>query len=650
MLIARRIIASAFAALAFGFATTAAGQSGEASAAQLIVHTLDYMSVDYPQFVKDGKVLDEAEYKEQQEFSRQVLELLGKLSDAPQRAALLQQAAALKALIDAKAPGADVSKLASALRWRVIDAYNVTVAPKSAPDLKRGAMLYAAHCAACHGAHGQGDGPAAKGLDPAPSNFHDRDRMAQRSLYGLYSTITLGVAGTSMNAFGQLTEEERWALAFYIGTLGLDTEQTERGAALWKSGRGKTEVGALRAVATLTESEVADQYGADIASVFAWLKTRPSALETAKEAPIAYSRRLLAESVAAYRAGKSDEAQRLALTAYLEGFELAEASLDTIDRALRQEVETQMIAYRDLLRRGAPAEQVAQLAERIDGLLEASADKLGGEGLSPTTAAVSAFFILLREGLEALLVVAAIVAFLIKSGRREALPWIHAGWIGALALGLATWLVAATLIEITGATRELTEGATAVLAAAILLYVGFWLHGKSYAQAWKRFIEQHLKDALQHGTLWALAGLSFLAVYREAFETVLFYQALWQQVGAGAHGSVLIGFLFGAAALAVIAWLILHYGVQLPIGLFFGACSILMALLAVVFAGHGVKALQEAGVMPIDPVSFVTVHALGIYPSVQTLTAQFVVLAIVIAGFFYASRAAAREAPGGGKP
>ena len=617
--------------------------------AQTIVHMLDYMSVDYPEFVKDGKVLDEAEYKEQQEFSGQVIVLLGKLPEVAQRAELLKQAETLKARIDAKAPGAEVSKLASSLRWRVIEAYKLTVAPKSIPDLKRGAALYAAQCAACHGAQGRGDGPAAKGLDPVPSNFHDRDRMAQRSLYGLYSTITLGVAGTSMSGFGQITEEERWALAFYVGTLGLDAERAGKGGELWRAGRGKSEVGTLRAVATLSDSEIADQYGLDIATVFAWLKANPQALAAGKESPIAFSRRLLAESVAAYRAGKRDEAQRLALTSYLEGFELAEASLDTVDRTLRQEVETQMIVYRDLLRRGAPADQLAQLAERIDGLLEASAEKLGGEGLSPTTAAVTAFFIVLREGLEALLVVAAIVAFLIKSGRREALPWIHAGWIGALALGFVTWFVASTLIDISGATRELTEGVTALLAAAILLYVGFWLHGKSYAQAWKAFIEQHLKDALQHGTLWALAGLSFLAVYREAFETVLFYQALWQQAGAGAHGSVLIGFLSGAAALAVIAWLILRYSVRLPIGLFFSACSMLMALLAVVFAGHGVKALQEAGVIRADPVSFATVQALGIYPSVQTLTAQFVALAIVIAGFFYASRAAARVAPDGGK-
>lgn len=607
--------------------------------AQTIVHMLDYVSVDYPEFVQDGKVLDEAEYKEQLEFATQAAVLLAKLPAVAEQSTLLAQAEQLKVRIVAKAPGAEITTLASALRWKMIEAYKLTVAPRTSPDLKRGATLYVAQCAACHGAEGRGDGIAGKGLEPAPSDFHDGGRMAQRSVYGLYSTITLGVGGTGMAAFGQLSEEDRWALAQYVATMGLVPERVSKGGALWQAGKGKNEFGTLRAMATLTDNDITEKYGADAAAAFAWLKANPQALTAIKEAPIAYSRRLLGESLAAYRAGKRDEAQQLALTAYLEGFELVEASLDTLDRNLRQEIETQMIAYRDQLRRGAPVEPVAQLAERIDDLLAVSADKIGSTGLSPTTAAVSAFFILVREGLEALLVVAAIIAFLIKSGRREAMPWIHAGWIGALAMGVATWFAASTLIAISGATRELTEGVTALLAAVILIYVGVWLHGKSYAHAWKAFIDQHLGAALQGGTLWALAGVSFLAVYREAFETVLFYQALWQQVGEGAHGSVVIGFLCGAATLAVLAWAILRYGIRLPIGLFFTVCSILMAGLAVVFTGHGIKALQEAGMIAAVPFGDFNLPALGIYATAESLLAQLFVLLSVIAAFFWSHHA-----------
>jgi high-affinity iron transporter len=608
-------------------------QSGGASPAQLVVHLLDYVSVDYPAFVKDGKVVDPAEYREQQEFAAQVLALLGQLPEARERAELLNEAAHLRTRIDAKAPGEEVARLATALRWRMIGAYDIAVVPKRTPDLQRAAALYAAQCAGCHGAGGRGDGAAAKALDPAPANFHDAGRRAQRSVYGYYNAITLGVKGTAMQAFSALSDDDRWALAFHVAALGTDAAQLERGAKLVDRGAAKAGIANLRSVATLSEKEIDDRYGADAAAAFAWLRANPQAIGTAHGSPIEYSRKRLAESVAAYRSGQRDEAQRLALSAYLEGFELAEAALDAVDRNLRQEIEGEMIAYRDLLRRGAATGEIEAHAERIGRLLDATAGKISGEALTPAAAALSAFVILLREGLEALLVVAAIAAFLVKAGRREALRWIHAGWIGALVLGLTTWFVAAKLIAISGATRELTEGVTALIAAAVLVYVGFWLHDKSHARAWRSFIEQHLTHALERGTLWALAGLSFLAVYREAFETVLFYQALWQHAGEAAHAAVTLGFLAGVAALALIGWAILRYGVRLPIGPFFTLCAALMAVLAVVFTGQGIKALQEADVVAASPVSGFSVSLLGVYPTLQTLLAQALVLLIVIAIF-----------------
>ena len=130
---------------------------------------------------------------------------------------------------------------------------------------------------------------------------------------------------------------------------------------------------------------------------------------------------------------------------------------------------------------------------------------------------MSAFVILVREGLEAILIVAAIVALLIKANRRDSLPWVHVGWIGALILGGLTWVLASYVINISGATREVTEGVTALIAAAILLYVGFWMHSKSYARQWQDYLARRLQGALSGRTMGALALVSFLAVYREAF-------------------------------------------------------------------------------------------------------------------------------------
>ena len=126
-------------------------------------------------------------------------------------------------------------------------------------------------------------------------------------------------------------------------------------------------------------------------------------------------------------------------------------------------------------------------------------------------------------------------------------------------------IIRVSVVKCHGATRALTEGVTALLAAAILLYVGVWLHGKRHAHAWQAFIGARLQGALARGTLWALAGVSFLAVYREAFETVLFYQALWQQAGRSASGSIGVGLAAAVFALAAIAWLILRFGMRLPL-------------------------------------------------------------------------------------
>lgn len=626
-------IAALFALVALSLPVRAASDD-PAGAAQAIAHMLDYVAVDYPEFVRDGKVLDQAEYQEQVEFSVQVIEQLRKLPENPARAELIRQAETLRARLDARAPGAEVSDLAGALRQGVIAAYRITIAPKRAPDLRGAAKLYAAQCAACHGAEGKGDGVMARGMEPAPADFHDAARMRQRSVYGLFSTISFGVAGTAMGGVTELSEEERWALAFYVSSLATPPDVTQKGAALFAAGGKVQPFANLRALVNTTENEVRARHGDDASMVFAWLKQNPGEAEATAEPPLAFAGRHLDESLATYRAGDVPLAQRLAVTGYLEGFELAEASLDASDRALRQEIETQMTAYRNLLRAGAPVADAEKQAALLHTLLTRAADALDAGGLSPAAALLGALFILVREGLEALLVVAAIVAFLVKAERREALPYIHAGWIGALGFGALTWFVASYIIAISGAGRELTEGITALAASAILLYVGFWLHDKSHADRWKAFVGRHLGNALTRGTLWALTGVSFLAVYREAFETVLFYQALWQEA-EGARGSVLAGAALGGAALAVLAWLIFRFGLRLPIGPFFAASSALLALLAVMFAGHGVAALQEAGWLSLDPLNFVEVPVLGVYANAQALWLQGCLLAVIAVGFVW---------------
>jgi len=605
---------------------------------------LDYLGVDYPEAVKDGKVADQGEYDEQVEFAANVRAMIGDLPVRPDRAELEATATRLARAVRDKRPGDEVAKMAGELRGRIIEVYRVQVSPKRAPDLASAPADFATHCAVCHGATGRGDGPAAKGLTPPPADLTNAARQGQLSVFGLYNTITLGIKGTAMTGFPALSEAQRWALAFHVSTLAGGGGERTRGAELWKRGTGKHELGDLRDLVMATPREVTARLGADGAAVLAYLRGEPGAVGAGRESAIDLSARLLDESLEAYRRGDAPRAHRLAVTGYLEGFELVEAPLSAVDGALKTRVEAEMLRYRAMLQAGAPIDAVEAQARAVQALLVTARQRLDAARLSSATVFTSALVILLREGLEAILVLAALIALLIKSGRREALRYVHAGWIAALALGGVTWLVASYLITLSGAHREITEGVTALLAASMLLYVGFWMHRHAHAARWKAFIETRVALALSGRTMWALGSISFLAVYREAFETVLFYQALWLEAGPDGRLAVGAGFAAAAVGLVVLAWLILKLGLRLPVGWFFGGGSVLMAVLAVVLAGKGIAALQEAGALPIEPLDMPAIPSLGLYPTWQGVLTQLAVVLLIVGAVAYSRRGERRAA------
>lgn len=641
------MLLAGLALIASSASTRAAAQTPDtADTGPTIVHLLDYVGVDYPATVSEGKVVDESEYDEQREFVAQAIALLVRLPDNAARPALLEQARRLQAAVDAKAQGADVAAQSDALRWAVVRAYGIAVAPKQAPSMVDAAKLYEARCAACHGHTGRGDGPLAKGMEPAPADFHDAARMRMRSAYGLYNTLTLGVAGTPMRAFKELSDDDRWALALLVAGMRAAPERVQAGQALWQMSKQHAAFGSLKDLVTQTPGDVGARHGAQAEAVQAYLFAHPDALQTAAPAPLAFARAKLDEAVQRLRQGDREAARQLAISAYLEGFELVENGLDNVDTALRKQIEREMMAVRTAIGDGKSADAVAAQVEGVNALLERAQDKLSSEGLSPATAFLGSLLILLREGLEAVLVLAAIVAFVRKTGRRDALAYVHVGWIAALVLGALTWWAARSLIDISGAGRELTEGVTALLASAMLLYVGWWLHTRSHAQAWQHFIRDQVTSALGKGqgegegkgTVWAMAMVSFLAVYRELFEVILFYETLWVQAGPAGYSAVLAGIAAAALLLALLAWAILRWSARLAVGPFFSATSWLLALLAVVFAGNGVAALQEAGVLAASPIRFIDVPLLGLHATLQGVLAQLAAVGLVLIGVASARR------------
>jgi high-affinity iron transporter len=249
---------------------------------------------------------------------------------------------------------------------------------------------------------------------------------------------------------------------------------------------------------------------------------------------------------------------------------------------------------------------------------------------APTGSGVEAFWqsflIILREGFEAILVIGAIVAFLLKTGHRERLRSIWTGVVLAIVASAITAIVLKTLLGAMPASREFIEGATLLIAVAVLFSVSYWLISKVEAAKWQQFIREKVSNALEHGGGRALAFVAFLAVYREGAETALFYQALFNE-GPHVVLPISLGILVGFAALAVIFTLFYRFGVRIPLRPFFSVTSVLLYYMAFVFMGKGIRELQEGDIIPLSAIrGFPHVEWLGLYPSWEGVLAQLALL------------------------
>ncbi|MDP1542332.1 MAG: FTR1 family protein [Polycyclovorans sp.] len=607
--------------------------------AQTTWRLLDYIAVDYAGAVdKNGTVVDAAEYAEMSEFSDSVSRQLGALAPMPAQPALVQAAEDLKSAIAAKADPGAVATQARGLGAKLLEAYPVPLSPKAAPDLVKGLTQYATLCAGCHGASGQGNGALAAGMDPPPVDFTDSGRARERSVFALYQVISQGLEGTAMPTFAHLSDSERWALAFVVGQYAFPQDQAAAGEHLSQEVAAKEAIPDMTALATVTPATLEARLGAERGqAVTAYLRRNPAAVLRTTQGSLQLVRDRLEYAVAAYRKGDRDAASQAAVSAYLDGFEPVEPILAVKDPELMRSLEMAMTELRGRLSAGAPVDEINARVESVQSRLGAAELALQATGADAGSAFVGAFTILLREGLEALLIVIAIIAFLRKAGRTEVLPYVHAGTGVALLAGIATWGAATYLINISGASRELTEGIAALFAAAVLLFVGIWMHGKSQAGAWQKYVQEQIGAALSRRSAWFLFLLAFVVVYREVFETILFYVALWSQ---GSGHAVIAGAATAIAALAVIAWLMLRYSRKLPIGTFFTVSAALMAILAVMLTGKGIAALQEANQMSAVLLQLPRFEWIGFYPTLQGLVAQLACTLALVAGYAYNRRQA----------
>lgn len=292
-----------------------------------------------------------------------------------------------------------------------------------------------------------------------------------------------------------------------------------------------------------------------------------------------------------------------------------------------------------LLRERAPAAEVQTNIDLLRTKL-GEGQTLLAAGLTGILAAANSLAIITREGLEAVLIIGAILGYLrVTNAPRKYSLWVYLGVIVAILFSLLTWVAARSLITISVANRELLEGITSLIAVAVLFYVTNWLFHKVYVIDWMTFVKEQVSKALGSGSALALAGLGFTVVYREGFETVLFYQAL---LFDAEPSWVLLGFGVGLAIILAVAYAILRLSKRLPLKPFFTMTGILLLVLAFSLTGKGVRELQEAGVVgatlwPWLPENLLLMELLGLFPTVETGIAQ-VILVIAVTVTFAISR------------
>ena len=200
------------------------------------------------------------------------------------------------------------------------------------------------------------------------------------------------------------------------------------------------------------------------------------------------------------------------------------------------------------------------------------------------------------------------------------------------------WFASGLLLSMSGLSRELLEGGISLLAVLVLIYVGFWLHRYSEMKKWRAFLETKLKAGLNKGSYLALAVVAFMAVFREAFEVVLFLRAIWIDLEPSGQNLAGLGILTSLGILIVLSYFAVKESKKLPIGMLFKVCSWTMMALAVILIGKGIHSLQEAGLIGANSAAIpLRIDLLGIYPSYQTSVAQ-IVLILVFAALLFKER------------
>ena len=600
---------------------------------QTIIHLLDYLSKDYPAAVKNGVIIDEGEYLEMKEFSETILSLSKKLELTKKQANQIQRNLMdLKANVLNKVSHQKIKAVTSKVKWAIINFTEFEISPSNWPNIDNGQKLFLNNCIQCHGASGNGKGKLAVGLNPAPTNFLNDTVMREVSPFQAYNTIKLGVEGTAMQSFGMLSDKEVWDLSFYIKSLRFNATFADSLELKEIFDKVSNEV-SLKDVATLSDKELIQKLGYEDSVTYKKMKALRifSLHETSTENSLVVARNYLNAVLLDYKEGNKKSARQNALNAYLEGIEPVEVRLKANDPEFTSHLEQQMMAVRQAIESSKSISTVqAEIANALS-MIDRADQLMRDTKLNYWLSFFLAASIMLREGLEAFLIIALILALIKTSGTKKALPYVHGGWIMAILIGIAGWFLSDWIIGISGKNREIMEGLISLIAVIVLAFVGFWLHNHSHSKKWKEFIEKKIGKQLRGEKMLGLAVFSFMVVFREAFESILFLQAISLETKTGDGSSIGLGVIAAFTLIALLAVIFVKYSKRIPVRQLFRYSAWVITLLAIILIGKGIHAVQEAGWVSVTsfPISL-KIDWLGVYPTNETLMAQVVLLGFLL--------------------
>lgn len=646
---------------------------------------------DYREGVRDGAVVRPIEWEEAKAFLQDARERWQKIASQSPDSDLTSVFEVTARAVEYKAAAEQVAAQLAALTQSIVSISGISeeVYPPKTPSAARGQALFADYCASCHGQHGDGKGPSAAWLNPPPASFADAQFMRGETPYDFYHVISLGKRGTAMPAWDQsLSVQDRWDLVSYVWTLVLGDAGIAEGQGVYLAhcaschgatgdGQGEFKDVLLKSAPDITRPEAlarrtdAELFAAASNGIagspmpafaptlsederwkaIAFMRLLSlGALPVHKDAPkplapvllpsraadvqpstsdaaLAQSARLLDAGVSAYGRGDAQASATVA-DAYMQ-FEPLEKHVSIAAPGLTERTEEHFLRLRQMLRAPGNGAAVHALAELIHADLAAVRTAMEPR-TNPYALFAESATIILREGFEMVLVVGALVAYVLKTRNAAMQRSIYAGVIFAMVASLATALIMGELIHLHPAASDVLEGATMLIAAVVLFWVSYWLISKSESAKWQRYIQGRMQTALRGGSSVALASAAFLAVYREGFEMVLFYQALYASAPTGSV-AISLGLIAGAIALAVIYVVLRRFQLQIPIRQFFFATGLFLYLMAAVFSGQGVHELQGAGLITMTPLAWVpAIPFIGVYPSVETLAAQAVFVGLLL--------------------